>query len=106
MTPHADLTEILETAADNKLTPLQTADLIIAEGWVTIHQSIAAQTVAWAAQQAAEVVDVGDYAEAANPAPHQSSLHYAIERRRLLQERPDAWLQQLAAGLGASTWDL
>lgn len=106
MTPHADLTEILETAADNNLTPRQTADLIIAEGWVTIHQSVAAQTVAWAAQQAAEVVDVGDYAEAANPAPHQSSLHYAIERRRLLQERPDAWLQQLATGLGANAWDV
>jgi len=106
MTPHSDLTEILEMAADNQLSPQATADLIIAEGWVTIHQSVAAQTVAWAAQQAAEVVDVGDYAEAANPAPHQSSLHYAIERRRLLQERPDAWLQQLATGLGANAWDV
>ena len=105
MTPHADLTEILETAADNNLTPRQTADLIIAEGWVTIHQSIAAQTVAWAAQQAAEVVDVGDYAEAAKPEPHQSSLQYAIRHKQLLQNRPDEWLQQLATGLGASTWE-
>lgn len=104
MTPHADLTEILETAADNNLTPRQTADLIIAEGWVTIHQSIAAQTVAWAAQQATEVVDVGDYAEAANPAPHQSTLHYAIKRKRLLQDHPDEWLQQLASGMGANAW--
>lgn len=106
MTPHADLTEILEMAAANKLTPRQTADLIIAEGWVTIHQSIAAQTVAWAAQQAAEVVGVGEHAEAANPAPHAAAQHYAIERKQLLQQQPDAWLQQLAAGLGASTWDL
>ena len=106
MTPHADLTEILETAAANNLTPSQTAELIISEGWVTIHQPVAAQTVNWAAQQVAEVMDAGERAEAANPEPHQSSLQYAIRHKQLLQNRPDEWLQQLATGLGAATWDL
>lgn len=106
MTPHADLTEILEMAAANNLTPRQTADLIISEGWVTIHQSIGAQTVSWAAQQAEEVINNGDYAEAANPEPHQSSLHFAIRHKRVLQQRPDEWLRQLATGLGSNNWDV
>lgn len=106
MTPHADLTEILETAAANNLTPSQTAELIIAEGWVTIHQPVAAQTVNWAAQQVAEVMDAGERAEAAKPEPHQTKLQYAIRHKQLLQNRPDAWLQQLATGLGGATWDL
>lgn len=106
MTPQADLTEILEMAAANNLTPRQTADLIISEGWVTIHQSVAAQTVNWAAQQVAEVMDAGEHAEAANPEPHQSSLQYAIRHKHLLQQRPDEWLQQLATGLGSNNWDV
>lgn len=106
MTPHADLTEILEMAADNHLTPRQTADLIISEGWVTIHHSIAAQTVSWAASQAEEVIDNGEHAEAHREDIADSAANYAVERKQLLQETPPTWMRQLATGLGASTWDV
>lgn len=106
MTPHSDLTEILEMAAENKLSPRATADLIISEGWVTIHQSIAAQTVDWAASQAEEVIATGEYAETNGEGLGDSAANYAVERKQLLQETPPTWMRQLASGLGASTWDV
>lgn len=106
MTPHADLTEILQMAADNQLTPEQTADLIIAEGWVTIHLPIAGQIVTWAAGQAEEVIDTGAHAEATQPKPGDSPALYAIERKQLLQQQPHVWMNQLAMELGANNWNI
>ena len=105
-TPHSDLTEILEMAADNQLSPQATADLIISEGWVTIHHSIAAQTVSWAASQAEEVIAIGEHAESAAGAPGETGRGAAIDARDLLQETPPTWMHQLATSLGASTWDV
>ena len=106
MTPHSDLTEILEMAADNQLSPQATADLIISEGWVTIHHSIAAQTVAWAASQAEETMAVGEHAEAHGKGAGDSPANYAVWRKQILQETPGDWMRQLATGLGASIWDV
>lgn len=106
MTPHADLTEILQMAADNELTPEQTADLIIAEGWVTIHLPIAGQIVTWAASQAEEVIATGTHAEAAQPTVGDSPELYAISRKELLQKEPHVWMNQLATELGATNWSM
>lgn len=106
MTPHSDLTEILEMAAQNQLSPQATADLIISEGWVTIHHSIAAQTVSWAASQAEEVIATGKHAETHGQGIWDSPANYAVERKKLIQDNPDVWLNQLAIELGASTWDV
>ena len=106
MTPHADLTEILQMAADNQLTPEQTADLIIAEGWVTLHMPIAGQIVTWAATQAEEVIATGTHAEAAQPTVGDSPELYAISRKELLQQQPHEWLNQLAMDLGATNWNI
>lgn len=106
MTPHADLTEILQMAADNELTPEQTADLIIAEGWVTIHLPIAGQIVTWAAGQAEEVLSAGTYAAATQPEPGDSPALHAIARKELLQDMPHVWMEQLATELGATNWDI
>lgn len=106
MTPHSDLTEILEMAADNQLSPQATADLIISEGWVTLHHSIAAQTVSWAASQAEETMAVGEHAETHGEGMADAASNYAVERKKLIQDNPDVWLNQLAIELGASTWDV
>lgn len=106
MTPHADLLEILQMAADNQLTPEQTADLIIAEGWLTLHMPIAGQVVTWAASQAEEVIATGEHAETTQPAVGDSPELYAISRKNLLQQQPHVWLNQLATDLGATNWDI
>lgn len=106
MTPHADLLEILQMAADNELTPEQTADLIIAEGWVTIHLPIAGQIVTWAASQAEEVIATGEHAETTQPEAGDSPALYAIERKKLLQQQPHEWMNQLAMELGATNWNI
>lgn len=106
MTPHSDLTEILEMAENNQLSPQATADLIISEGWVTIHHSIAAQTVSWAASQAEETMAVGEHAETHGEGMADAASNYAVERKKLLQETPPTWMHQLATSLGASTWDV
>lgn len=106
MTPHSDLTEILEMAAQNQLSPQETADLIISEGWVTLHHSIAAQTVSWAASQAEEVIATGEHAETHGKGIWDSPANYAVERKKILQETPHTWMNQLAIELGASSWDV
>jgi hypothetical protein len=106
MTPQADLTEILQMAADNNLTPAQTADLIITEGWITIHLPIAGQIVTWAAGQAEEVINTGTYAETTQPAPGDGRALYDIERKQLLQQQPHEWMNQLATELGATNWNI
>lgn len=106
MTPHADLMEILQMAADNQLTPEQTADLIIGEGWLTIHLPIAGQIVTWAAGQAEEVLSTGTHAEATQPTVGDSPELYAISRKNLLQQQPHEWLNQLAMDLGATNWNI
>lgn len=106
MTPHADLTEILQMAADNELTPEQTADLIIAEGWLTIHLPIAGQIVTWAASQAEEVLSTGTHAETTQPTSGDGRELYAIERKQLLQQQPHEWMNQLATELGATNWNI
>lgn len=103
MTPQADLEEILSVAENNGLDLEETTNLIISEGWVSIHHPIAAQIAAYIADEMEVVINTGKLAQGAEYGD-MAAAGAALRDMNKLQTEPHEWTRGIAQKMGAAQW--